>query len=63
LLGLDRRVEVKSRRRGYAGLYRALGEHDLLIVQRNHDVPLVVLRLSFAIELARAAERNKPGAP
>jgi len=47
-LGIDRRVEVKARRDGFAELYRWLGDHDFLIVKRDSSEPLIVLRLSEA---------------
>jgi hypothetical protein len=35
LLGVDRWVEVKARRHGFAELYRWLVKHDLLILKRD----------------------------
>jgi hypothetical protein len=55
LLGLDRRVEVKCRGTGFAQLYKWLAEHDLLVVKRDRDEPLVLLPMSLAIERAKAA--------
>jgi hypothetical protein len=59
VLGLDRRVEVKCRSGGFAQLYRWLANRDLLIVKRDRDEPLVVLPISLAIEIAKAAERGR----
>jgi hypothetical protein len=57
LLGLDRDVEVKSRAKGCATLYKWLEDRDVLIVKADRATPLVVLRLPLAIEVAKAAER------
>jgi Holliday junction resolvase len=59
VLGIDRRVEVKCRGTGFAQLYRWLTGADLLIVKRDRDEPLVVLPMSLAIEIAKAAERGR----
>jgi len=59
LLGRDRRVEVKSRASGFAQLYDWLDGSDFLIVKRDRGASLVVVPLDLAIEIARAAERNK----
>jgi hypothetical protein len=60
LLGVDRRIEVKARRNGFAQLYAWLGDHDFLILKADRKEPLVVLRLSEAARIAALAERNKP---
>jgi hypothetical protein len=60
LLGIDRRVEVKARANGFRRLYDWLDGADLLIVRADRSEPLVVLPLRFAIEIATAAEHNKP---
>ncbi len=59
MLGLDRRVEVKCRAAGFAQLYKWLGANDLLIVKRDRDEPLVVVPLTLAVEIAKAAERGR----
>jgi Holliday junction resolvase len=58
LLGVDRRIEVKARRDGFAELYKWLGDHDFLIVKRDRSEPLVVLRLSEAARIAAIAEQR-----
>ena len=59
LLGIDRRVEVKSRAHGFAQLYDWLDNSDLLIIKRDRGTPLVVVPLDLAIEVARKAEKNR----
>ena len=59
LMGRDACVEVKCRAAGYGTLYRHLEQRDLLILKSDRKEFLVVLRLRDAIEIARAAERNK----
>jgi hypothetical protein len=59
VLGVDRRVEVKARGNGFRRLYDWLGDHDFLIVKADRLEPLVVLRLSFASEIAALAEQTK----
>jgi hypothetical protein len=63
LLGLDRTVEVKVRENGFVRLYDWLDGRDLLILRADRKEPLVVLRLSAAIEIARAAENAPRGRP
>jgi Holliday junction resolvase len=60
LLGVDRRVEVKCRGDGFRELYRWLGNGaDFLIIKRDRDEPLVVIRLKLAAEIAMIAEKAK----
>jgi Holliday junction resolvase len=59
LLGVDRRVEVKARRNGFARLYDWLADHDFLVLKADRKEPLVVLRLSEAARIAAVAERSK----
>jgi hypothetical protein len=59
LLGVDRTVEVKCRASGFAQLYGWLADNFALVVKRDRDAPLVVMRLSDALEIAQAAERAK----
>ena len=59
LLGVDRRVEVKTRGNGFRRLYDWLGDHDFLIVKADRLEPLVVIPLRLAAEIAAAAEKNK----
>lgn len=61
LLGADRVVEVKVRANGFREFYRWLESRDILIVKADRREPLVVVRLSFAGQIARAAERAKGG--
>ena len=56
LLGIDRIVEVKVRGNGFRELYKWLEDRDLLIIHADRAVPLVVVPLSLAIEIARRAE-------
>jgi Holliday junction resolvase len=60
LLGVDRRVEVKCRGDGFRELYRWLDNGtDFLIIKRDRDEPLVVIRLKLAAEIAMIAEGTK----
>ena len=57
LLGADRAVEVKVRGTGFSQLYGWLGDNFALVIRRDRDVPLVVLRLEEAAAIAALAER------
>ena len=59
LLGRDLVVEAKARAKGFATLYDWLEGRDALVVQADRKRPLVVLPLALALEVMRAAERNK----
>src|SRR5262245_55306258 len=59
LLGVDRRVEVKCRGNGFRRLYDWLGDHDFLIVKADRLDPLIVIPVTLAVEIARAAERGR----
>jgi hypothetical protein len=54
LLGVDHAVEVKCRGDGFRELYAWLRNRDVLIVKADRQEPLVVLRLSLAVEVAKA---------
>jgi hypothetical protein len=62
LLGVDRSVEIKIRSNGFRELYSWLDGADLLIIRSDTQTPLAVVPLRLAIEIARAAEQNKPRA-
>ena len=55
LLGRELCVEVKARADGFRKLYSWLNERDVLIVKADRREPLVVVRLSLAAEVAKAA--------
>jgi hypothetical protein len=59
LLGRDRDIEVKCRADGFRELYSWLCDRDVLILKADRKEPLLVVRLSFAGEVAIAAERSK----
>jgi Holliday junction resolvase len=63
ILGVDRSVEVKCRAAGFRQLYDWLDGRDLLIVKADHKEPLVILRMSLAAVMAKAATAisNEPG--
>jgi hypothetical protein len=66
LLGVDRRIEVKSRGNGFKQLYEWLNGADFLIVRADRSEPLVVVPFRLAIEIAKAAENSRmrvSGAP
>jgi hypothetical protein len=48
-------VEVKARADGFRELYSWLNERDVLIVKADRQEPLVILRMSLAAEIAKAA--------
>jgi hypothetical protein len=58
LLGRDLIVEAKSRAR-FAQLYRWIDGADVLVLQGDHQQPLVVVRLRFALDVDVAAERGR----
>jgi hypothetical protein len=58
LLGANRNVEVKCRAVGFRELYKCLDKRDVLVVKADRLEPLVVLRLSLAVEVHTAAERG-----
>jgi Holliday junction resolvase len=63
LLGVDRRVEVKTRASGFTRIYEWLGENFALVVRADRKEPLLVMRLSDALEIAKVAEGKKGDAP
>jgi hypothetical protein len=48
-------VEVKSRADGFRELYSWLVGRDVLIVKADREEPLVVVRMSLATAIAKAA--------
>ena len=61
LNGRDLCVEVKARAGGFQELYSWLSGRDLLIVKADRQEPLVILRLSLAAEIAKAASGTNVG--
>jgi hypothetical protein len=59
LLGTDRRVEVKCRANGFCEIHKWIDGADLLILRADYRIPLVVMRLPLAIDIAKTAEQNK----
>jgi Holliday junction resolvase len=59
LLGVDRRVEAKSRGDGFRELYAWLADADFLVVKSDRHDPLVVLPLKLALEIAVEAEKKR----
>jgi hypothetical protein len=59
LLGVDRRIEIKRHANGQARLYAWLAPVYAVIHRGDRIEWLVTLRLSDAIEVAKAAERSK----
>jgi Holliday junction resolvase len=62
VIGRDLIVEAKARASGFRTLYQWLENRDALVVRADRREPIVVVRLSLAIEVAVAAERGKGGA-
>ena len=61
VLGIDRRVEVKCRGKGFRELYKWLDAADFLIVRADRRELLVVILFNLAVEIATVAERAKKG--
>jgi hypothetical protein len=59
LLGVERAVEVKRHANGQARLYRWLENAFAVLHRGDRRQWLVTLRLSDAIEIAKAAERGR----
>jgi Holliday junction resolvase len=59
LLGADRRVEVKCRARGFSQLYAWPDGNYALVVKRDRDEPLLIMRLRDGLEVAKLAEGKK----
>jgi hypothetical protein len=53
LPGRDLCFEVKARADGFRELYSWLDGRDVLIVKADRQEPLVVVRLSLAMEIAK----------
>jgi hypothetical protein len=51
--GIDRVLEVKCRADGFKQIYDWLAGHYGLVIRRDRDEPLIVLRLSEFAELAK----------
>lgn len=58
-LGIDRRVEVKVRAKGYATVYDQLGDNFALIVKADRRPALLVIPLEDAAAIAAIAEQVK----
>jgi Holliday junction resolvase len=63
LLGVGRKIEVKCRADGFAQIYRWLANNYALVIKRDRDDPLVVMRLSDALDIANVAESAKDQSP
>jgi hypothetical protein len=59
LLGIDHRIEIKCRADGFREVYKWIDGADLLILRADYRMPLVVMRLPLAIDIAKAAEQKK----
>ena len=55
MIGRDLSVEVKARADGFRELYGWLDGRDVLIVKADRQEPLVVLRMSLAMQIAERA--------
>ena len=61
LLGRDLVVEAKTRGNGFRQIYDWIENRDLLALKANRKDVLIVIRLRQAVEIAKAAERNREG--
>jgi hypothetical protein len=59
LLGIDRTIEIKRHASGQARLYAWLAPVYAVIHRSDRREWLITLRLSDALEIAKAAERSK----
>ena len=57
--GIDRRLEVKTRKDGFKQIYGWLPGNFGLVLKADRKQPLVVLTIEEFITLAVAAEKNK----
>jgi hypothetical protein len=59
-LGDDRmlRIECKARADGFGELYRWIDPVDALIIKRDRCEPLVVVRLSLAMQIVKAGTKG-----
>jgi hypothetical protein len=55
------RIEVKCRATGFKQLYDWLDGRDILVVKSDRREPLVVLRMSLAADIAKAAGGTNVG--
>ena len=53
-------IEVKCRAAGFGQLYGWRDGRDVLVVKADYQVPLVIVRLPLAAEIAKGLE-NSPG--
>jgi hypothetical protein len=60
-MGRDLFVEVKCRCQGFRELYRWLNQRDVLIVKADRQEPLVILRLSLAMQIVKAGSGTNVG--
>jgi len=58
LVGRDLCLEVKARSQGFRELYSWLDGRDVLIVKADRQDPLVIVRLSLAMEIANQGASN-----
>jgi Holliday junction resolvase len=61
LMGRDLCVEVKARADGFRELYCWLDQRDVLIVKADRQEPLVILRLSLAMQIVKAGSGTNMG--
>jgi Holliday junction resolvase len=59
LMGRDLCVEVKARAEGFRELYSWLDNRDVLIVKADRQGALVVVQLSLAAEISKAADPQR----
>lgn len=59
MMGREARVECKHYGAGFARLYDWLKGVDMLVLRRDHDLPLAVMPLATIVDLILAAD-GKP---
>jgi len=59
-LGVDRRVEVKVRAKGYGTVYSQLGDNFALVIKADRREALLVLRLEDGMAVGALAQKAPP---
>jgi hypothetical protein len=57
-MGRDLCLEVKARADGFREMYSWLSGRDVLIVKADRQEPLVIVRLSLAIQIAKGRQET-----
>ena len=58
--GRNLTIEAKSRASGFAFIYKAIADADMLVVKVDRHEPLAVVRLADLVAIMGASETHKP---